>query len=214
MIASTRSCAISMAKTAPEDSSRFTLDSLTLARGVNASLLGIALAVGTVAIGVVVGLAVGVASALLVFVTGALLGAILLVWHSLRTLAGDAEVDPALEAAPTNAGATALADEKRRALRALKDLEQEHAIGKIDDADFATLDAEYRARAKEVIREMDDDLAPFRAKAEALVRAHLEKRAAAAPVVEKNSCPSCETANDADATFCKKCGAKLSGDEA
>lgn len=177
---------------------------------IDPSLLGIALAAGTVACAVVVGFAASVASALLVFVTGALLGAILLVWHSLRTLAGDAEVDPAFDAAPIGLS-QGLREEKQRALRALKDLEQDHAIGKIDAADYASLDAEYRERAKEVIREMDDELAPFRAKAEAIVQAHLEKRAAAAPS-KKNECAACETDNDVDATFCKKCGAKLASE--
>jgi len=190
----------------------------SLLRSLDASLLGVALAAGTIVCALVVGLASTVASAMLVLVTGALLGAIFLVWHSLRTLAGDADVDVALDVAKSSK-ASELAEEKRRALRALKDLEQERAIGKIDEADYAELDAEYRARAKEVIREMDDELAPFRAKAEALVRAHLEKRAAAKPTsslpqVDKLACPTCETKNDADATFCKKCGAKLTSEEA
>jgi uncharacterized membrane protein len=198
-----------MAKTAPEESSRFALDP---------SLLGKALVVGTLVCALVVGIAAGVASSLLVFVTGALLGAILLVWHSLRTLAGDTEVDDALlDAVPLDAHGSLLADEKRQALRALKDLEQEHVIGKLDDADYAELDAEYRARAKDVIHQLDDELAPYRAKAEALVRAHLEKRAASraenvAATDAKPACPSCETPNDPDAAFCKKCGAKLTSE--
>src|SRR5206468_3543302 len=107
---------------------------------------GLGLAVLTVASALVVGFVAGIGMALLTVVTGALLGAILLVWHSLRTLAGDAEVDPALELATTGAP-TDLSERKRRALRALKDLEQEHELGKIDDADYALLDAEYRSQA-------------------------------------------------------------------
>lgn len=189
----------------------------TLLASIDPPLLGAALAAGTVVCALIVGLAAGVASALLVFVTGALLGAILLVWHSLRTLAGDADVDLALDAVPTGTSSL-LTEEKTRALRALKDLEAEHAIGKIDDADYAALDAEYRARAKEVIREIDDELAPYREKAEAIVRAHLEKRSVASAAASKdeapakNACPECETHNDDDATFCKKCGAKLASE--
>lgn len=168
----------------------------------------------TVAGALTVGLVAGVASAFLVLVTGALLGSILLVWHSLRTIAGDAEVDPALDAATAHAPSTALAERKIRALRALKDIEQDHAVGKIDDTDFKSLDAEYRSRAKEVIREMDAKLDPYREKAEALVRTHLEKRAASRATDDDApaGCPSCDTTNDADATFCKKCGTKLSSD--
>ncbi len=174
----------------------------------------------TVAAGLTIGFVFGVASALLAFVTGALLGAILLVWHSLRTLAGDAEVDPAFEAAPAQAPSE-LDEQKRRALRSLKDIEQDHAVGKIDDADFAALDAEYRERAKDVIKEIDATLDPYRAKAEAMVQSHLEKRAAAtkaeaeaaaAAPEETNACAECDTPNDTDATFCKKCGAKLTSE--
>jgi len=175
----------------------------------------LALASITIVAALGVGLVLGLHGALLVLLSGGLLGAILLVWHSLRTLAGDAEVDAALDAATaTMHGHSALGERKQRALRALKDIEQEHAVGKIDDADFAELDAEYRARAKDVIREMDAAVDPYRGQAEALVRAHLEKRAARSkktPHEEKVVCAACETENDQDAAFCKKCGAKLGG---
>lgn len=187
--------------------------------------VGLGLAALTLVAATAIGFAAGVGMGLLAVLTGALLGAILLVWHSLRTLAGDADVDVDLELA-TVRGSTDLTDKKRRALRALKDLEQEHALGKIDDVDYAALDADYRAQAKDVIREMDDSVAPFREKAEALVREHLEKH----PVVKESpreeeaedeedeedddaadvrDCPKCDTENDSDATFCKKCGEKL-----
>ena len=181
---------------------------------IDLTTLALAIAGVTVAGALGVGLVAGVAPALLVFVTGALLGSILLVWHSLRTLAGDADVEPELESAATRSPPSALTERKRRALRALKDIEQEHAVGKIDDADFASLQAEYRERAKEVIREMDASLDPWRDKAESLVRAHLEKRAASRPAhaPSRSACPKCEASNDADAAFCKKCGTKLSDD--
>lgn len=178
---------------------------------VDVSVAALALVALTVVVGLSVGLVFGVASALLAFVTGALLGAILLVWHSLRTLAGDAEVDASLDLATTAAAPTELSERKRRALRALKDIEQEHSVGKLDDWDFASLDAEYRTRAKAVFREMDAELAPYRTKAEALVRGHLEKQHAVVEKSERRECPACDTTNDPDATFCKKCGAKLTG---
>jgi len=196
-------------------------DPISAALRVELATLTLGVAGVTVVCAIVVGVFAGVASALLVFVTGALLGSILLVWHSLRTLAGDATVDPAFDAALSRAP-TELAERKRRALRALKDIEQEHAVGKIDDADFATLDAEYRERAKDVIREMDESLDPYRAKAEALAKTHLEKRAAERAAeratakksaAERAACPACDTSNEADATFCKKCGAKLTTDD-
>jgi ribosomal protein L40E len=204
------------------------------------------LPLGTLVVAVAVGFVFDVASGFLVLVSGALLGAILLLWFSLRTLAGDVPTDPLLEAtAASRMPRTELSERKRRALRSLKDLEQEHAVGKIDDADYAKLLAEYRTLAKAVIREMDDSLAPQREEAEELIRAHLKKRhiepaqieapkkvevpapsddddddegeddepadddEAASEASERLACPSCKTSNEPDATFCKKCGAKL-----
>jgi len=193
-----------------------------------------ALPLGTVVVALGVGVVFDVASAFLVLVTGALLGAILLLWFSLRTLAGDVPADPSLDAGLASAmPRTELDERKGRALRSLKDLEQEHAIGKINEQDYKKLLVEYRTQAKAVIREMDDTIAPHRAEAEELVREHLKKRhiepasekaeAALAPAkvvapaaddVERVVCASCETANDGDATFCKKCGARLAEEDA
>ena len=189
---------------------------------VSLAAIALGLAGVTVAVALGVGLVAGVATAFLALVTGALLGSILLVWHSIRTLAGDADVEPGLDlaASRTRPADLDLFEEKQRALRALKDIEQENALGKIDDKDFKKLEAEYRAMAKEAIRALDESVAPWREKAEALVRAHLEKRAAArkkapaddAETEEDVACPKCKTKNDADAAFCKKCGTKLTSE--
>ena len=78
--------------------------------------VGLGLAAITLVAATAVGFLAGVGMALLTILTGALLGAILLVWHSLRTLAGDAEVDVDLELATVHAPSD-LSEKKRRALR-------------------------------------------------------------------------------------------------
>ena len=94
---------------------------------------------------------------------GALLGTIALLWASVRTLSGDAPLGLDLEAVgAARLGVDASSEQKRRVLRALKDLEAEHAIGKIDEADYDTLVARYRDEAKTVMREMDLQVAPLR----------------------------------------------------
>ena len=60
-------------------------------------------------------------------------------------------------------------------LRALKDLEYEHQVGKIDDEDYARLDRAYRARAKDVLAELDRDLKPYLSRAESLAGAPAER---------------------------------------
>jgi hypothetical protein len=107
-------------------------------------------------------------------------------------------------------------------LRALKDLETEHALGKIDDADYASIVTRYRDEAKAVMRQMDLEIAPLREAAERVAREYLEKRGVAAVAAEqvvssetaasvdaRPTCASCQTSNDPDAAFCKKCGSAM-----
>lgn len=55
-----------------------------------------------------------------------------------------------------------LRDEKRRVLRAIKELEFDHAMGKLSDEDYEAVGNRYKLRAIEVMRELDDsdDLHP------------------------------------------------------
>src|SRR5262249_20912344 len=119
-----------------------------------------------------------------------------------------------------------LAEKKRRVLRALKDLEHEHEVGKIDDNDYAAIAARYREEAKALMREMDESIDPLREKAEELARKHLAAKgleggekptlavedAPAKPA--RVSCPKCDASNEPDAAFCKKCGGPLRSEEA
>jgi hypothetical protein len=177
--------------------------------------------VGAVAIGILA----GPGPALLVLAGGTLLGTIALLWSSVRTLSGDAPLPEDLEAlAARRHGVNALAEQKGAVLRALKDLEHEHAIGKIDDADFARLIDEYRGRAKNLLRQMDKQVDPLRPRAEQIAAAYLKKRGLADPEAaeaeppavqveegdgSRPTCTGCGAANDADASFCKKCGRPL-----
>jgi len=105
-----------------------------------------------------------------------------------------------LEQAPTSSRARqTLEREKALALRAIKDLEFDHAMGKISDADFADLSAGLRARALTLMQELEVPVPESKASdAKWEVVAH-----------ETGSCAACNTPNDHDAKFCKQCGAKL-----
>lgn len=165
-----------------------------------------------------VGFASSVGPAILVLAGGALLGTIAFFWASVRTLSGDAPLAEHLAEIRAHRHTTGdAAERKRRILRALKDLEHERAVGKIEDADYEEIAAEYRAQAKAVMREMDEDVAPLREKAEEIARKHLAKRglvdgveAAEERDDERVGCPKCNTSNEDDARFCKKCGTVLS----
>jgi hypothetical protein len=60
-------------------------------------------------------------------------------------------------------------------IRALKDLDNERALGKLEDEDYEQLSQTYRAELKEVMRRVDASLAPHRPKAEDEARAYLVK---------------------------------------
>jgi hypothetical protein len=185
-----------------------------------ARVVGAALPILCVAAAVVVGFVVGPGPAILVLAFGALVGTIALLWASLRTLSGDAPLPAGLErAASQNHGASALTEQKRRVLRALKDLESEHAIGKIDDADYDAISLGYREEAKLVMRKLDEEVAPSRAEAEKLALEYVARQGLDAKVAgnrprtakpaERVVCVSCKTSNEPDATFCKQCGSAV-----
>jgi hypothetical protein len=181
----------------------------------------VGLPIGCVIVAVIVGARSSVGSALLVLAAGALLGTIALLWASVRTLSGDAPLPSGLDAlASRRRGTDALAEQKRRVLRGLKDIESEHAIGKIDDADYRAFVARYREEAKVVMRKMDLQVSPARAEAERIARDFLVRRGLA-PKEERTEaersvvtggrlvCAGCGTSNESDAAFCKQCGAAM-----
>jgi hypothetical protein len=125
----------------------------------------------------------------------------------------------------------ALEREKILALRSIKELEFDRAMGRLSDEDWREMSGRLRARAARLIRQLDAgsdyraqierDLTkrlgvadarpkPSRSEgADEAVRAATVGNAGSAKALDERVCPSCETSNDADARFCKGCGAKL-----
>ncbi len=115
----------------------------------------------------------------------------------------------------------ALEREKMLSLRSIKELEFDRAMGRLSDEDWREMSSRLRTRAARLIRQLDAgsgyreqierDLAkrlvdgnarlkPSRSEGEARLRP-----SRSAELV----CARCDTGNDADAKFCKGCGAKL-----
>jgi hypothetical protein len=191
--------------------------------------VSIGLPVTCVAVAVLASVAGSVGPALLVLASGALLGTIALVWASIRTLSGDAPLSVGLELAATRqVVGDDLLEQKRRVLRALKDVEGEHALGRIDDADYEELVARYRDEAKTVMRELDQQVAPMREEAERRATQYLARHGvrSAEAVAEPNpdpkgetridrlACRNCGASNEGDAAFCKSCGGAITRTEA
>ena len=195
--------------------------------------LGRAAAIGVPVVSVVGCIATGLLSsagpAILVLAGGVLFGTICLLWASLRTLGGDAPLPEDLEAIAARMHSVNDAESRKKAiLMALKDLEHERAIGKVDESDYGELAARYRDQAKRILRELDEQVEPMRERAEQIAQAHLKKRGLARAVGAKEileapedtaadaadadarlDCPACAVSNERDAAFCKKCGAEM-----
>jgi len=106
---------------------------------------------------------------------------------------------------PVIAGRTraALEQEKAIALRTIKELEFDRAMGKISEEDFREMSVRLRARASRLIKQLDAG-SGYRAEIERDVAQRLGEEAQKSGV-----CAACSTVNDRDARFCKECGAKL-----
>jgi len=100
----------------------------------------------------------------------------------------------------------ALEREKMLALRAIKELEFDRAMGKLSDADWSEMSGRLRTRAARLMKQLDAG-ASYRDQ----IERDLAKRIGAkvSPPVAAGACASCKTENDADARFCKGCGQKL-----
>jgi hypothetical protein len=106
---------------------------------------------------------------------------------------------------------SALEREKALALRSIKELEFDRAMGKLSSKDFEEMTSRLRSRAMNLMKQLDQDDVGYAPAIERELGARLANRdqrrntvAAAAP-----ECPGCGTVNDSDAAFCKRCGRKL-----
>jgi len=110
----------------------------------------------------------------------------------------------------------ALEREKALALRSIKELEFDRAMGKVSEKDYAEVSGRLRARAAGLLRQLDVGTSyrdriereiARRLGASASAPSHREPPAAVAAT--QATCGVCDTVNDADARFCKGCGERL-----
>jgi hypothetical protein len=111
--------------------------------------------------------------------------------------------------------AAELRDEKRRVLRAIKELDFDYGMGKLSKADYEDIRGTYQVRAVEVMRELDD-AGTLHPEVEALLKGRsAEAQEADEPVegapekqveASPRACSACGKDNDPDAKFCKHCG--------
>lgn len=147
----------------------------------------------------------------LIGAAGMLLGGLFSLWSSFRAAFGASDV-PDLQGTIEAMSRQQLLEQKQTLLQTLQDLRFDRDAGKISERDFGRLEKSLRERAKDVLRLLDADVEPFRRKAEEMIKARLKDekstpyREAKKPLVDRLACPECDTDNDSDAVFCKKCG--------
>jgi hypothetical protein len=180
-------------------------------------IIGVAIGIyaGVQSHAVVSSVFLGISAFALVLVVGLLL-------QSARALVTE---PPAVEAAQVSSRRKKeLEREKAALLKALKELEFDHEMGKVSDADFREIGGQYRARAMRVLRQLDEQGADYKSLVEKELRARLgvrekapdpvevavaQQKAEPPPPSEDDLCDACGTRNDVDAVFCKKCGKKV-----
>ena len=118
-------------------------------------------------------------------------------------------------------GRAALEREKALALRSIKELEFDRGMGKVSEKDFAEMSARLRARAARLMRQLDagslyreqieKDVEKRLAKASAGQHGNVGRAMSGPPESPRptHACASCDAVNDADAKFCKNCGARI-----
>ena len=112
--------------------------------------------------------------------------------------------------------AQALEREKALVLRSIKELEFDHAMRKTATADFEEMRDRLRRRAVGLMQQLD--ASGYRtARRSATWRVGAVRRGIRRWPARRRperarparTCAACQTANDADARFCKRCGAAL-----
>lgn len=147
----------------------------------------------------------------------ALLGALWALWGSLRhAFSGSSPEDAggSSDEVMHSPERAELLQRKESLLLSLQDLKADYEAGKISESDHARIERDLRQQARQVLRQLDEELGPFKARARELIAQHVQSMPARATAPAKDAprlCSKCETPNDPDAAFCKKCGGTLEG---
>lgn len=107
----------------------------------------------------------------------------------------------------------AIEREKTLVLRSIKELEFDHAMGKVSDQDFAEMGLRLRTRAAGLLRQLDAGAA-YATQIEQEIARRLSEAGIAAGVEAGRPrpgrfCTQCGTATADAARFCGQCGSKL-----
>ena len=125
-----------------------------------------------------------------------------------HAVAGFFSRDPAAPVPTSGQLRETLARDKALVLRSIKELEFDRAMGKMSEKDFEEMSTRLKVRAARLIRQLDADVG-YRGEIEREIARRVRTGAPAATDAPSHACATCSTVNDADARFCKNCGAAL-----
>jgi len=111
-----------------------------------------------------------------------------------RALGGFLDVPDGLQTPLPDNARENLEKEKLLAMRAIKELEFDRAMRKVSERDYEDMLGRLRRRAMTIMQELEH---------------HAEPPPAQPVAPPAGVCRDCGTANDADARFCKRCGAAM-----
>ena len=103
----------------------------------------------------------------------------------------------------------AIEREKTLVLRAIKELEFDHAMKKVSDQDFADMGLRLRTRAAGLLRQLDAGAAYSTQIEEELARRLAASGVTAAATTPARFCTECGSPTAAGAKFCGQCGHRL-----
>lgn len=105
-----------------------------------------------------------------------------------------------------------LLDKKATLLAAIKDMEFDFRLGKINEEDYAELVEDYKQQAADVLGRLEhegDELEALIAAARERIRDVERSRATESSDPTTVECPSCGIENPSQAHFCMSCGSAL-----
>jgi hypothetical protein len=129
-------------------------------------------------------------------------------WRMLAPLVNPG--DPTLTTVIGGRTRAGLEREKALALRSIKELEFDRAMGKVSEKDFAEMGNRLRVRAAGLMRQLDAGTS-YREQIAQEIDKRVSRESTAGAVL--HACQHCGTENDGDAQFCKRCGASLEASE-
>ena len=146
--------------------------------------------------------------AALLLLSAAVVASGLVGWAVFRSVTGFLGLRAADGAPLADDTVTLLEREKMLALRAIKELEFDHAMGKVSEADYTEISGHLRARALTLMQDLERATAV--AAGHPVTRPAARRDAPQSKAADRSTvCESCGTRNDEDARFCKSCGGKL-----